>query len=71
MSRIYVFKTSVQTKKSLRRVSNFLDQLLPGVKWNFDLTDCDSILRIESKTNMASVVIEGLNGLGFDCQELQ
>lgn len=68
---IYVFKTSVQTKKPLRQVSTFLNQLLPGVKWNFDLKDCDKILRIESKTNITEVVIEGLNKLGFHCQELQ
>jgi hypothetical protein len=68
---IYVFKTSVKNKKSVRQVSVFLDEILQRAKWNFDLADCDRILRIESKTDITAGVINGLNGLGFDCQELQ
>jgi len=68
---VYVFKTSVKRKKSVRRISSVLDELLPGAKWNFDLEDCDRILRVESKTDMTAAVIKALNGLGFDCQELQ
>ena len=67
---IYVYKTSVKTKKSIRQVGVFLEQYLPGVTWNFDLKDCDRILRIESKTAVTDVVVKGLNGLGIECQEL-
>jgi hypothetical protein len=71
MTMIYVFKTSVKTKKSARQASAFLDGFLPQARWNFDLEDADRILRIESKSNITEGVIKGLNGLGFDCQELR
>ena len=40
-------------------------------KWNFDLEDCDRILRVEAFTLQASVIIEKLNLEGFFCAELE
>ncbi|MCA0959228.1 MULTISPECIES: hypothetical protein [Flavobacteriaceae] len=39
--------------------------------WNFDLEDCDNILRVESQRLKASVVSLLLQSNGFDCEELQ
>lgn len=46
---IHVFKTSVDTKSKLEFATALLTELLPHAKWNFDLEDCDNILRIDSK----------------------
>ncbi|QMU29355.1 hypothetical protein [Adhaeribacter radiodurans] len=68
---IFVFKTSVSTKKKARRVKPHLDKLLSGEKWNFDLEDCDNILRIDSKGDVSQRVVLELNNLGYECVELE
>ncbi len=70
MSAIYVFKTSV-LKSDLVMLSPILNKILPDAKWNFDLEDCDNILRIDSKSNIAELVIECMLDNGFECVELE
>lgn len=65
---IYVFKTSVDTKSKLEFAGALLQELLPYAKWNFDLEDCDNILRIESETEVSEIVLQ--NNI-FDCIELE
>ncbi|HJW17590.1 MAG TPA: hypothetical protein VJ499_10740 [Flavisolibacter sp.] len=67
---IYVFKTSVKTKFQARKLKPHIDQLLPEAKWNFDLDDCDKVLRIDSEENIISPVINLLRNKQFDCEEL-
>ncbi len=64
---IYIFKTSVDTKLKLELATARINQLLPMVKWNFDLEDCDNILRIDSDTDICDIIIQ--NGV-FECVEL-
>ncbi len=68
---IYVFKTSVKNKKHIRQLSPFLNNLLQQSKWNFDLEDCDKILRIDSKENLRLKIIDLLNMQKFNCEELE
>ncbi|MUH35256.1 hypothetical protein D9O36_05335 [Zobellia amurskyensis] len=68
---ILVFKTSVQTKTQIKRLKPHLDNLLSESTWNFDLEDCDNILRIESKNTLETTVIELLKNQNFDCEELE
>ncbi len=69
---IYVFTTSVKTKKAVQQLQPFLNNLLPESRWNFDLKDCGNILRID--TCFSTVALETVIGLlkskGFDCEEL-
>lgn len=67
---VYVFKTSIQNKKSIRQIKPHLNKLCTIAKWNFDLEDCDNILRIESPTNIVKTTIKTLNQNGFECEEL-
>lgn len=67
---VFVFKTTVTNIKEILELSDFLNQFKYS-KWNFDLEDCDNILRIESKSNIAEEVIIGLNTKGFMCTELE
>ncbi|SFI58529.1 hypothetical protein SAMN05443292_3000 [Halpernia frigidisoli] len=68
---IYVFKTSVSNKKVVKKLKPFLDELLKKAKWNFDLEDCDNILRIDSKKNIVVKVTYLLKIYNFDCVELE
>lgn len=67
---VYVFKTSVKSKKDIQKLSPFLNELLQQAKWNFDLEDCDKILRIDSQTDIIEAIMNGLNNSGFECEEL-
>lgn len=68
---IYVFKTSVITKIQAKKLKPHIDNILPKAKWNFDLTDCDKILRIDSEENIVSEIINLMAACNFNCEELE
>ncbi|SEO44295.1 hypothetical protein SAMN05444671_3456 [Flavobacterium sp. CF108] len=65
---IYVFKTSVDSRSKFESASALLQELLPNSLWNFDLEDCDNILRIDSELDIPNLIQN--NGI-FDCIELE
>ena len=67
---IYVFKTSISSKKTIKLLTPHLNKLLAVSNWNFDLEDCDNILRIDSQANIVKKTIKILNNYGFECEEL-
>ena len=68
---VYVFKTSVKKEKTVNLLTPELNKLLPQVKWNFDLEDCDKILRVETSTQQnIQLIVNFLNEKGFSCEEL-
>lgn len=54
---IFVFKTSVKTKMQIKKLKPHIDKILPKATWNFDLQDCDKILRIDSEENIVSTIM--------------
>jgi len=68
---IYVFKTSVRTKIQAKSIKPHIDQILPNAKWNFDLEDCDKILRIDSEENISLPIKNLLKNHNFYCEELE
>jgi hypothetical protein len=67
---VYVFKTSVKTQKIINQLIPELNYLLPNTKWNFDLEDCDNILRVENAAVIPEIIIVFLQNKGFYCEEL-
>ena len=67
---IFVFKTSVKTKMQAKKLTPHIHKILPKAKWNFDLEDCDKILRIESEENVVLRITSLLNIHKFTCEEL-
>ncbi|RNL86272.1 hypothetical protein ED312_11570 [Sinomicrobium pectinilyticum] len=67
---IFVFKTSVKNKIQEKKLKSQIDKVLPKAKWNFDLEDCDNILRIESEENIVAKITTLLKTHNFDCEEL-
>lgn len=65
---IYVFKTTVNTEIQIQHLKPHIDKIVPNAKWNFDLEDCDNILRIDSQTDISQIVIRELNARGFFCE---
>jgi len=68
---IYVFKTSVKSKNQVRKLRPHINSMLPNEKWNFDLGDCDKILRIDSEENIVMKITDLLNVHKFYCEELE
>lgn len=67
---VSVYKTNVNTKIKLRKAKPVLNRILLGSKWNFDLEDCDKILRVESQENVSDLLISELCKSGIHCEEL-
>lgn len=68
---VHVFKTSVGSKGEILKLMPKLNNLAPDVKWNFDLEDCDNILRIDSQQVIPEEVINLLKIYQFECEELK
>lgn len=68
---ISIFKTNIENNSQIEKISNELDELIGSFKWNFDLEDCDKILRIDSKIDITNVTINLLHNNGFECVELE
>ena len=66
---ISVFRTSVLTWEDIDQLWPHLDKL-PQNKWNFDLEDCDKILRIDSESEISEVIVKLLEEKGYYCEEL-
>ena len=69
---VEVFKTNVQQNSIANRIVTRLSRSYPDFKINFDLDDCDKILRIE--TNSFYINPEEIIGIlrkeGFCCELL-
>ena len=68
---VFVFKTSVKTKRQVKELKTHIDKILPRSKFHFDLEDCDNILRIDSEENIIPTIINLLEFHNFDCEELE
>jgi hypothetical protein len=68
---VEVFKTNVQTMSVAEMIIADLIQLLPTARINFDLDDCDKILRIESHHPCVHTIIGIVESRGFQCEVLE
>ncbi|HTM93472.1 MAG TPA: hypothetical protein VL095_13710 [Flavisolibacter sp.] len=71
MSIIEVFKTDVESTNDASNIVNMLLGHFPGSKINFDLQDCDKILRVEGKDFSIDKIIVLLKENGFHCAILE
>lgn len=70
MIMVEVFKTNI---REVNEAANMLQMLLgyfPGYLINFDLEDCDRILRIEYDHVVSGEIIHLLNSHGYQCEVL-
>ena len=68
---VLVFATSVRQKRQVSRVQNLLTKVPAIAQWNFDLEDCDNILRVEAKDISPRYIESLLQKAGIYCQELE
>ncbi|MES2381713.1 MAG: hypothetical protein V4538_11770 [Bacteroidota bacterium] len=67
---VEVFKTNVQGVDESKMIIQQLLAHLPDSKINFDLDDCDYILRVESLCTATESIISTVQSMGYQCVEL-
>jgi len=68
---IEVFKTNVKKKSQAKEILTVLQQHFPCSKMNFDLHDCDKILRIEGEKFVIEKVMALVKEKGYCCDILE
>lgn len=67
---IEVFKTNVQEESQCQVIIENLLEHFPNSSINFDLEDCDKILRIHASSISNAKIIDILNFHGYTCEAL-
>ena len=68
---VEVFKTNVRRKGEAKMLLLKLVQLFPKHKINFDLNDCDKILRVQGKNIPSEKIIQLLIRDNYQCKILE
>lgn len=68
---VQIFKTNVTTTKEAKLLSVILSKENPEYKINFDLDDCDNILRVENLEIVNDDIITCLQKLDYTCEVLK
>jgi hypothetical protein len=67
---VTIFKTNVKTEPVANQLILYLQRIIPDFQINFDLEDCDNILRIEGNRDVSVLVIKLLNAKGIYCHPI-
>jgi len=67
---VEVFKTNVQKKVQSKMLLCILSEAFPSLKINFDLSDCDKVLRVEGDNMEALRIMILVKENGFKCEIL-
>lgn len=65
---VEVFKTNVDEKMATETLIGVLLRNFPSFKINFDLWDCDKVLRVEGENIESSTIIAIVRAKGFVCE---
>lgn len=68
---VEVYRTNITENSSAEEVTTHLMQLYPDSKINFDLEDCDHVLRVECSDNIFDKISAKVNSLGYFCEVLE
>ena len=64
------FKTNVQKKAQSKMLLCILSETFPSFKINFDLSDCDRVLRVEGDNMEPLRIMILVKEYGFECEIL-
>lgn len=67
---LFIFGTNLQTEKDKQVISKVLNSNNKIERWNIDLEDIDSVLRIESQSLTPEQIIKIITEQDFKCSEL-
>lgn len=67
---VEVFKTNVEDKDLAEMIIKILSRELPECRINFDLDDCDRILRVEGEKLPVEIIRNKVHKKGVRCEVL-
>lgn len=67
---VEVFKTNVEQPEHSEMLIDQLINQIPNSQVNFDLEDCDKILRIEAESVSTQIIVEILRKNGYHAEVL-
>jgi hypothetical protein len=67
---VEVFKTNVQKKAQSKILLGILSETFPSFIMNFDLSDCDKVLRVKGDNIEAFRIMILIKEFGFTCELL-
>lgn len=67
---VEIFKTNVQKKTQSKKLLSILSEAFPLFKINFDLSDCDKVLRVEGENMEVARIMILVKEYGFNCEIL-
>jgi len=70
LNMVEVYKTNVRHKRQARRLLDVLSKQFPMFSINFDLEDCDKILRVEGKDIPQEKIAKLVTENGYQCNVL-
>jgi len=69
---IIIMYTDTSTNADLVWISKALQPFSESViDWSIDLTDCDKVLRISSRTDQSILIKNNLNNFGVKCEIIE
>lgn len=68
---VEVFKTNVSSIRKAKLIVQKLAEEFPAHKINFDLSDCDKILRVQGNYIAERKIISIVASLNYNCEILQ
>ena len=71
MKKVEIFKTNVNDRKMAKRVMRLLYRKFPDCRINFDLDDCDKVLRIEGEYLRTEIVRDIVTEQGIACEVIE
>ena len=67
---VEAFKTNVQKKAQSKMLLRVLSDAFPSLRINFDLSDCDRVLRVEGDHMEVFRIMILMRAYGFTCEVL-
>jgi len=71
LNMVEVYKTNVRHKRQAKKILNVLSEQFPMFSINFDLEDCDKILRVEGKNIPQKKIVRTVTENGYQCSVLE
>ena len=67
---VEIFKTDVYDLMQAEQIVSLLNQHFPAFMINFDLHDCDKILRVKGESIPVNEIVDIVSSNGFHCSVL-
>lgn len=68
---VEVFKTNVQNSRQAQPILTHLQARFPDYEINFDLEDCDRILRVAGEGVDTAIIMALMSAFGHRCEVLE